>query len=104
MGAVKKYNGTQGEEDKSSNCNGSCICIQKRRKKWTAKAKKDKANIQVYWDANTIKKVPEISKAKNITMSGVRDKLQVSGCMCKESIRYLEQQGSIKRVVQTSKF
>merc|ERR1712243_504412 len=77
---------------------------KKGGKKWVVKAKKDKANIQVFWDKSTINKIGDVAKANNITISGVRDKLQVTGCMCKEAIRMLEGEGKIVPVNKTSKF
>lgn len=77
---------------------------RKGGKKWTSGAKKDKANIAVFWDQSTIKKVPDVAKAKNITISGVRDKLGITGGLCKQAIRMLEEQGQIVPIAKTSKF
>merc|ERR1711973_325359 len=77
---------------------------KKGGKKWNIKAKKDKAAISVFWDAATIKKIPDLTKSKILTISGVRDKLQVTGAMRKQVLKSLEAEGKITPISKQRRF
>merc|ERR1739838_42669 len=75
------------------------------KKKWQKDKVKEKSNVGFYFDANCVKKVNnEVPKMKMITLGTLRDKLQLSGSLCKEVVRVMESQGKIERVAKKGNF
>eukprot|EP00761_Pharyngomonas_kirbyi_P011147 gb/GECH01011172.1/.p1 GENE.gb/GECH01011172.1/~~gb/GECH01011172.1/.p1 ORF type:complete len:108 (+),score=27.80 gb/GECH01011172.1/:1-324(+) len=71
-----------------------------KKKAWTKRTTKEKANNEVFIDEKTYKKlVNDIPKAKNITISSLVDRLGISGSVARRALEHLESEGHIKCVV-----